>query len=639
MNPLKFFFIGIIQFIFVFAVYSQDTNEDPLTVTSSITPSNVSITGRNIVVIQGNQIEKLPVNSLDELLRYIPGIEVQSRGVMGSQSDILLRGGTFQQVLVLIDGLRINDPITGHFNGYIPIALSEIEKIEVLKGASTAIYGSEAVGGVINIISKTFAANTSVKKNRQVTAQATGGQYGLYSARAGGFIQDDDFAVGAGIVSNNSTGQPQRGINGYFHNHTGSISLHYFMNENWSFAARSAIESRDFAAQNFYSTSISDTATQQVTSNWNHLKASFTKDKQQFTFNLGFRNTNDEYRINQSTAKNINKSKLWQGLANYSWQYGESTTLIAGTQFLFGQINSNDLGSHKLNQIGLFFLANHNIGEHIYISPAIRAEYVEGSGWQGVPQINLSFKIPKAQFRISAGKTIRNADFTERYENSKRTRVLSGRIGNQNLESEESLGYEAGADYFGIKGLKISGTFFAKSYSAMIDYVSTSYYDMPRNDNLVPTGTYTLAKNLSNVNTVGVEADAQFTKEFAKTQKIVAAVGVTSIASNTNNRQPTFYTSAHANFLTNFSLQYSYKSFSLGVNGLYKERKPAYAQNINVALSSSYFVLNVTAQAAVYKNKLSIFAQGNNVLNNSYSDMLGAVLPGAWWMGGLKLSL
>lgn len=639
MKLLKFILIVIIHLTFACSIYSQDTDADPLTTISSILPINVSNTGRNIVVIQGDHIDKLPANSLDELLRYIPGIEVQSRGVMGSQSDILLRGGTFQQVLVLIDGLRINDPITGHYNGYIPIALSEIEKIEVLKGASAAIYGSEAVGGVINIISKTFAATTSVKKNRQVTAQASGGQYGLYSAKAGGFVQDDDFAVGAGLVSNNSTGQQLRGINGYFNNHTGSISLHYFMNENWNFAARAAVESRDVAAQNYYSTSISDTATQKVTSNWNQLRGAYTKDKQQFSFNLGFRNTNDEYRINQSTAKNINKSKLWQGLANYSWQYGESTTLIAGSQFLFGEINSNDLGNHKLNQIGIFFQANHNIGEHIYISPAIRAEYVEGSGWQGVPQINFAFKIPQVQFRMSAGKTIRSADFTERYGNSKRTRVLSGKIGNQNLEPEVSLGYEAGADYFGIKGFKISGTFFAKSYSAMIDYVSTSYNDMPRKDNLVPTGIYTLAKNFSKVNTVGVETDVQFTKEFAKNQKIVATAGITTIASNTNNKQPTLYTSAHANFLTNFSIQYAFKHFSLGVNGLYKERKPAYSQDINVGLSSSYIVVNIIAQATVYKNKLSIFVQGNNFLNKSYSDILGSALPGAWWMGGLKLSL
>ncbi|HRF24346.1 MAG TPA: TonB-dependent receptor plug domain-containing protein, partial [Chitinophagaceae bacterium] len=88
--------------------------------------------------------------------RYLPGVEVQQRGPQGSQSDIVLRGGTFQQVLVIIDGIKLNDPLTGHFNSYIPINTDEIERIEILKGAASAIYGSEAVGGVINIITKTF---------------------------------------------------------------------------------------------------------------------------------------------------------------------------------------------------------------------------------------------------------------------------------------------------------------------------------------------------------------------------------------------------------------------------------------------------------------------------------------------------
>ena len=73
-------------------------------------------TGRNVLVIPGSVLLRSPVYSIDELLRFIPGVEVQLRGPQGVQGDILLRGGTFQQVLILIDGLRVNDPLTGHFN-------------------------------------------------------------------------------------------------------------------------------------------------------------------------------------------------------------------------------------------------------------------------------------------------------------------------------------------------------------------------------------------------------------------------------------------------------------------------------------------------------------------------------------------
>ncbi len=139
-------------------LFSQTAIElDPVTVTASLSSQKISRTGRNVVVIKGEEFNKLPVHSIDELLRYLPGIEIQQRGPMGSQSDIVLRGGTFQQVLVILDGVRLNDPNTGHFNSYIPIAPAEIDRIEILKGASSAIYGSEAVGGVIQIITKSFA--------------------------------------------------------------------------------------------------------------------------------------------------------------------------------------------------------------------------------------------------------------------------------------------------------------------------------------------------------------------------------------------------------------------------------------------------------------------------------------------------
>lgn len=111
-----------------------------------------------MISIRGDYFNALAVHSLDELLRYLPGVEVQQRGPQGAQSNIILRRGTFQQVLVIIDGIRLNDPLTGHFNSYIPLNPAEIERIEILKGSAAAIYGSEAVGGVINIISRSFSS-------------------------------------------------------------------------------------------------------------------------------------------------------------------------------------------------------------------------------------------------------------------------------------------------------------------------------------------------------------------------------------------------------------------------------------------------------------------------------------------------
>src|ERR1700694_4441408 len=146
---------------------------------------------------------------------------------MGAQSDIVLRGGTFQQVLVILDGVRLNDPNTGHFTSYIPIAPAEIDRIEILKGASSAVYGSEAVGGVIQIVTKTFATKKGIEQSN-VSGQFTGGAYGFFSADAGGFYTNGKTSVGAGLLSNNTSGQPQRGTTGSLHAHTASVFFRPF---------------------------------------------------------------------------------------------------------------------------------------------------------------------------------------------------------------------------------------------------------------------------------------------------------------------------------------------------------------------------------------------------------------------------
>ena len=100
-------------------------------------------------------------NPLMKCSSLSPGVEVQSRGGFGVQGDIVMRGSTFTQVLILVNGMRLNDPLTGHFNSYIPVSMADIERIEILRGAASAMYGPDAVGGVINIISKTFSRKTT----------------------------------------------------------------------------------------------------------------------------------------------------------------------------------------------------------------------------------------------------------------------------------------------------------------------------------------------------------------------------------------------------------------------------------------------------------------------------------------------
>jgi iron complex outermembrane receptor protein len=619
--------------------FAQQNDLDPVTVTASLNPIRASQTGRNLVVIKGEKLAALPVHTIDELLRYLPGVEVQARGPMGSQSDIVLRGGTFQQVLVIVDGVRVNDPNTGHFSSYIPIAPGEIDRIEVLKGASSALYGSEAVGGVINIISKTFSAKRPVRK-LQTAAQFTAGEYGLFGVDAGVYASGEKTTVAAGVLSNNTTGQLQRGIRGFVNATTISASVGHHFNNEWALSFRSAYDHRRFAAQNFYTNFVSDTAQETVRTFWNQLQLSRVSANNTFRIQAGYKNLSDSFAFNPKTPSNQNKSGLWQVLITDELRLSPTTVLTPGVQYINKRIASNDRGDHSLNQAAAFLVLNQQIGNAFFFAPAARLEWNERAGWEVVPQVNLSFRTGGLQLRGSAGKTIRDADFTERYNNYNKPLVTSGRIGNPDLKAERSFSYEAGADYFFSNSLKVSGTFFQRYHQNLIDYVTTPYSQMPRQVNLSPTGTYAFAKNIAEVTTTGAEADIQYSKTLAGNGSLWANLGFVWLQSKTGNGVPSLYLSSHARYLTNFNVQFSHPAFSLSLNGIYKQRQPQAVANPAIAkVSSDYVVFNAKAEVFLLKKTLSAFAQVDNIGNRRYTDLLGARMPGRWFMGGIKISL
>ena len=628
---------SLILLSFLSNAQQSEINLDPVTITATLQPLPVSRTGRNITTISGNYFDKLPVHSIDELLRYVPGVEVQQRGPAGSQSDIVLRGGTFQQVLIILDGIRLNDPTTGHFNSYIPIATTEIERIEVLKGASSAIYGSEAVGGVINIITKSFAAKRNQSK-KQLSLAATAGEYELFNAAVGGYWQKNNTAIGGGILTNNSDGQPQRGTRGFFNNHTASLSLKQFINDYWSISVRSSYDQRKFSAQNFYTTFVSDTAIETVTGNWNQARINFQKAKHTLRLDAGYKSVKDIYQYNPQSVPNNNRSNLLQLLLTDHYQVTAKTIISTGLQYQDRRISSNDRGNHSLNQVAGFIILNQKLNEFSF-SPSIRLDYSEIRGTELIPQINLSYHLHKFQLRASAGKTIRDADFTERYNNYNKLFVPGGSIGNPDLKAESSFSYEAGADYFAGDNFKLSITGFQRLQSELIDWVPTPYNDMPRKTNLSPTGTYALARNISKVTTNGAEADFQFSKSFSSNTQFFSVLGFVWLKSTSSNAVPSFYISSHAKFLTNFSAEYIYKRFSFSISGIYKNRNPQKAVAINAEVDENCFMMNAKASLLVLKQKLAVYTEVDNLFDNTCGDLLGSQLPGRWWMGGFKLSL
>ena len=603
---------------------------DPVTITAGWYPEPQSATGRDIQVITGRQLALLPVHSIDEVLRYLPGVEVQARGAMGAQSDIVIRGGTYQQVLVILDGIRLNDPVTGHFSSYIPVAPAEIERIEILKGAASAIYGTEAVGGVIQIITKTFAGTTQ----KEASLQATAGNYGLWGVQGGLGWKGKTTAVNAGLLTNHAAGPEQRGTTGFFDLTTVSVSVSQKLGNYWTLNGRVATDYRSFAAQNFYTSFRSDTATEKVASWWSQVQAAYQKGRWTLRADAGYKKLNDVYTFSPTAAANENTSALVQGLLLATAQIRTNSRLSIGTQFLSKNMESNDRGNQHLTQQGLFAIYRQDF-KNLHLEPALRVELHPRFGIQWLPQLNTSWVRRQVTLRGSVGRTIRDADFTERFNNYNKPLVKSGSIGNPALTAERALSYELGTDWQLKKSLKLSATAFRRDQTNLIDFVPTPYAEMPRKENLISGGNYALAQNIASVHTSGLEFCIAGSRR-RKNHQLEGSAGFVWLKSEGINGTPGFYISSHARFLVNGFITYRYRLLTLSATFLHKDRQTFEAPAIEAQVKPAYTTLGLRGEFAV-KHWIGVFIQADNISNSHYSDLLGAQMPGRWWSGGLKL--
>jgi iron complex outermembrane receptor protein len=607
---------------------------DPINITSARTALKVSETGRSITVIDSKTMAALRINSLDEILRYFGSVEVQQRGPAGAQADIVIRGGTFQQVLVLLDGVKINDPVTGHFNAYIPIIPAQIDHIEILKGPAAAGYGTEAVGGVINVITKTFTPK-NFEESTHGSATVEVGEYGYLSAQANFEKASEKIKYALGALSNNAKGQLLRGNNrGYFHNNTFSGSVAFAFTNNWRLMLQSSYDMRDFAAQNYYTTFVSDTAVETVRSFWNHAKLAQLKNGRSNEFDAVVKQGSDYYLYNPKSIANENKGKLFSFQFIHGYQVSKFLFYNYGVQTELKSIRSNDRGNHTNGSVAGFSSALIKVSQ-LTINPGLRIVNDENYGLQLLPQANFAMRVQKFSFKLNAGRAIRSADFTERYNNYNKTLVTGGSIGNPNLTAVKSWSYEAGADFFAAN-FKFGAAFFIRSQDDVIDYVPTPYSQMPRKDNLSPTGTYALSKNIKKITTNGLELEANYRKQFSATSNIYLSASATFLHSASSDSIPSFYIISHAKTLIQGSLVFNHRGLGLSITSIFKERLLRESPAIKSRVAPQYWIVNSKLSYA-YK-MAALFVSINNIGNIDYIDLLGSKMPGRWVTGGISFT-
>jgi outer membrane cobalamin receptor len=141
--------------------------------------------GRREVIVTREEIADLPVQTVQDLLAVLPGLGLTRRGARGVQADLNLRGGSFEQSVVMVNGVRVNNPQTGHHNLDLFIPLEAIERVEVLFGPGSAVHGPDAFGGAVNIItgvSHRAVAQFRLGENDLAGGTVAGSWRGLWGA-------------------------------------------------------------------------------------------------------------------------------------------------------------------------------------------------------------------------------------------------------------------------------------------------------------------------------------------------------------------------------------------------------------------------------------------------------------------------
>lgn len=457
---------------------AQGPYRQEVVVTAAATPVELGTVTRTLSVITRDEIARLPVQSIADVLRLSGLVDVRARGERGVQTDFAIRGAHFGQVLVLVDGVRLNDAQSGHHNGDIPVPLDAVERIEVLHGPGSSLFGADAFGGTINVITRREAAPAS--------AVMQGGSFGLVGGRgqagvargnvrqlvaasvdrSGGFMVERGF-VTAGLSSQTRFGD------------RGGLLVSYL----W----------KDFGANGFYGNSPSHEWTNQT------LVASDQNLGSRAGWRLGstlsYRTHGDHFLWDvrrPGVAENRHRTHAVLGALRASRGIGARGSVTTGVEGGADWIRSNNLGDHETRRVGAFGEWRHALFSDVQLDASLRADrYTEfGTAWSPAAGIGW-WAAPALRLRASTGRAFRVPAFTERFYSD------PAHLARAEIGAETAWAAETGADVLLPGGWTLAGTVFGRFDADVIDWLRPTVADRWR--------TY----NIRDVDTFGVELTAR----------------------------------------------------------------------------------------------------------------------------------
>lgn len=443
------------------------------------------------VLILPIQPQQLKVETPLDVLREDSSIFIEQRGAGGAQSDLVLRGGSFEQTLVLLNGLRINDAQTSHHNLDLPLPIEAMDQIQVLHGAGSTLHGVDALAGVVDFITAAPSAGSvqlrggagSFGENEE--SLMAGGAHGRSSGR---ITADRNFSTG--FMTDRDYRNEDAATEGWIGSRLGVTDLLF------------AGSDRAFGANQFYG----------PYPEWERTKGWFASIRQEMGARseaaFGYRRHTDEFvliRDNPSLYENNHMDGSWQGQLRRTENLAQGALLLMGLEADGDSIDSNNLGVHARNRGAGYADFDLNPPKRRWnLSAGLREEIFSG-GVQAVtsPHLAGSWRVANTvKLRASGGYGFRIPTYTDLYYSDPTT------IGNPNLKPESAWSGEGGVDWTPGRRFTVSATGFYSHQHDAIDYVRANA-SLPWQ-----------AENLSGLRYTGVEASATWKPARAHTVQV-----------------------------------------------------------------------------------------------------------------------
>ena len=562
-----------------------------------ITKSNIHLV--NPYSLESDSLKNLPFTSWIEALTFSP-LDLQSRTLKaGIQTDFSLRGSTYQGVLVLIDGQRVNDPKLGHYNCDLPLTREDIQRIEVIPGVGSSIFGPDAIGGAINII----------LKKPQEKKKILEASFGSYQTKSGIFSiteKKDNLGVRFSLERQESNG---------FYYDTDFKKFTTTLNSSLDitdgeFNIDLGYLEKEFGAYDFYTPGLGYPSREWIKTYL--LNAGFNLDKGGLIIkpNFTWRRHYDKFMLDKTYLRSrfLNHHRSDVYTPNIYFQNQIKSLGMVGFGFEYGEerINSTVLGKHNRDHKSIFMDNSKDLTPKLSLGLSIRTDDYDGFDQTYAGSLNFRYKISgEYSLHFGLSRSIRIPTFHELYYDD----PIS--TGNAGLSCEKSLNYESGFDYKKER-LSTGTTFFLRQEDDFIDWIKRT-----------STQTKWQAENITGAEVSGIENYLR----WGINQNLTLDSNYTYINKRIDDQGYLYkygpnYIKHLINTTLNFTLPFGIQSI-----GFTYKKKP---------VRDGWFLLNTHFSYKLNKNS-HLFLNTTNLLNEEYQEIEGIPQPGRWVEAGLRI--